>query len=388
MNPYFKAGQSVQTWSIFCRVVDNFGDIGVCWRLARQLANEHAVAVTLWVDDLVSFAKIRAEIQPTLAEQTLESVTIRHWSKEWTAETQATDVVIETFACDLPPAYIEQMRARNTPPIWINLDYLSAEDWVSDCHGLPSPQSGLNKYFFFPGFKENTGGLIGEQTMRMQRAAWTERDAAELRQQLAPRLPLLSTETQYFSLFAYENPALKAWLELLKDNPTPIVLFVPEGRVLPQIQQLLMKTELHTGEVYQYGAVSIAILAMLNQDQYDQLLWSCDLNFVRGEDSFVRAQWAGLPMIWQIYPQSEDTHLEKLDAFLQLYLADLPPELAQALRDFYYAWNQGGDIAQSWTILNTEQSVLRQHAQNWALRLAANGDLATNLVKFTQSKLK
>jgi hypothetical protein len=22
-------------WDIFCRVIDNFGDIGVCWRLAH-----------------------------------------------------------------------------------------------------------------------------------------------------------------------------------------------------------------------------------------------------------------------------------------------------------------------------------------------------------------
>jgi len=378
----------VQTWSIFCRVVDNFGDIGVCWRLARQLANEHAVAVTLWVDDLVSFAKIRAEIQPTLAEQTLESVTIRHWSAKWATETPATDVVIETFACDLPPAYIEQMRARSAPPIWINLDYLSAEDWVSGCHGLPSPQNGLNKYFFFPGFNTKTGGLIGERSMRQQRAAWTGCDAAALRQQLAPHLPLQSAETQYFSLFAYENPALNAWLEQLKNHPTPVVLFVPEGRVLPQIQQFIKQGELHTGEVYQYGSVSIVILAMLSQDQYDQLLWSCDLNFVRGEDSFVRAQWAGLPMIWQIYPQADNAHLEKLAAFLQLYLADLPTTIAHALHDFYFAWNQGGEIAPSWTILNTEWAILRQHAQSWAKRLAAQGDLATNLVKFTQSKLK
>jgi uncharacterized repeat protein (TIGR03837 family) len=378
----------VQTWSIFCRVVDNFGDIGVCWRLARQLAHEHPLRITLWVDDLASFAKIRAEINPNLAEQKLESVTIRHWSEQWSADIQANDVVIETFACDLPTAYIEQMRSSTTPPIWINLDYLSAEDWVSGCHGLPSPQQGLSKYFFFPGFNDKTGGLIGEQSMRQQRRAWQSADAKQLRQQLAPKRPAETADTQYISLFAYENSALNAWLHRLKDSPNPIHLFVPQGRVLPQITQLLMQAELHAGEVYQYGAVTISILPMLPQDQYDQLLWSCDLNFVRGEDSFVRAQWAGLPMAWQIYPQSEDTHLEKLVAFLQLYLADLPDELAQALRDFYYTWNQGGDIAQSWTILNTEREVLRQHAKNWALRLAAQGDLATNLVKFTQSKLK
>ena len=34
------------TWDIFCSVVDNFGDIGVTWRLARQL-----VAVILPTND-------------------------------------------------------------------------------------------------------------------------------------------------------------------------------------------------------------------------------------------------------------------------------------------------------------------------------------------------
>ena len=25
-------------WDIFCQVIDNHGDVGVCWRLARELA--------------------------------------------------------------------------------------------------------------------------------------------------------------------------------------------------------------------------------------------------------------------------------------------------------------------------------------------------------------
>ncbi|MBY0444112.1 MAG: elongation factor P maturation arginine rhamnosyltransferase EarP, partial [Burkholderiales bacterium] len=37
-------------WDIFCRVIDNYGDIGVCWRLARQLSFEHGFAVRLMVD--------------------------------------------------------------------------------------------------------------------------------------------------------------------------------------------------------------------------------------------------------------------------------------------------------------------------------------------------
>ncbi|WP_288843775.1 elongation factor P maturation arginine rhamnosyltransferase EarP [uncultured Deefgea sp.] len=378
----------MQTWTIFCRVVDNFGDIGVCWRLARQLANEHHLAVTLWVDDLASFAQIRPEIHPDLAIQTLDTVSIRHWPKQWPIETSASEVVIEAFGCDLPSAYLAHMQQWPSKPIWLNLEYLSAEDWVAGCHGLPSPQMGLNKYFFFPGFSQRTGGLIAERSMLSRRAQWQASDSQQLRRQLAPLLPAETAATVFISLFSYENPAVIDWLSALKDSPTPIHLFIPIGKVLPQIAQLLKLPALYVGQVYQYGACHLAILPMLSQDDYDQLLWSCDLNFVRGEDSFVRAQWAGIPMVWQIYPQSENTHLDKLAAFLALYTADLPTQSAEALTAFYQCWNQGGDVAASWLAYCQQRAILQKHAKNWAFRLAEHGDLATNLVKFTQSKLK
>ncbi|WP_297572048.1 elongation factor P maturation arginine rhamnosyltransferase EarP [uncultured Deefgea sp.] len=376
------------TWSIFCRVVDNFGDIGVCWRLARQLANEHHLTVTLWVDDLASFAQIRPEIEPDLAQQTLDAVTIKHWPTQWRDTPPASDVVIEAFGCDLPSAYLAQMQQWPTKPIWLNLEYLSAEDWVAGCHGLPSPQMGLNKYFFFPGFSQNTGGLLAERALLTRRAQWRDSDSQQKRRQLAPLLPAESADTRFISLFAYENPALIDWLSALKDSPNPIHLFIPTGKVLPQIAQLLNQPALYVGQVYQYGACHLAILPMLSQDDYDRLLWSCDLNFVRGEDSFVRAQWAGIPMVWQIYPQSENTHLDKLAAFLALYTADLPTQSAAALTAFYQCWNQGGDVAACWSAYCQQRAILQKHAKNWAFRLAEQGDLATNLVKFTQSKLK
>ena len=43
-----------RTWDIFCSVVDNFGDIGVCWRLARRLSAGLGQQVRLWVDDLAA----------------------------------------------------------------------------------------------------------------------------------------------------------------------------------------------------------------------------------------------------------------------------------------------------------------------------------------------
>ena len=148
-------------WDIFCCVVDNFGDIGVTWRLARQLKREGNIAahgdevqVRLWVDDLASFARIAPGLQPALAQQQLDGVSICHWPAQDFPATDAADVVIEAFGCPLPDSYLAAMVGRARKPVWINLEYLSAEDWVAGCHGLasPHPQLPLTKHFFFPGF--------------------------------------------------------------------------------------------------------------------------------------------------------------------------------------------------------------------------------------------
>lgn len=121
----------------FCSVVDNYGDIGVTWRLARQLAAEHACAVRLWVDDLRAFERMCPEVDVQLDQQWQEGVDVRHWSQDW-APTPAADVVIAAFACQLPHDYMEAMAGCEHSPLWMNLDYLSAEEWVVGCHGLPS----------------------------------------------------------------------------------------------------------------------------------------------------------------------------------------------------------------------------------------------------------
>ncbi|HLA30581.1 MAG TPA: elongation factor P maturation arginine rhamnosyltransferase EarP, partial [Pseudomonas sp.] len=140
------------TWDIFCSVVDNYGDIGVTWRLARQLVAEHKVEVRLWVDDLGAFVRLCPEADTQAVVQLQQGVEIRQWPAPW-QPVEAADVVIEAFACLLPEAYVAAMAARPAKVLWLNLEYLSAEEWVEGCHGLPSLQSnGLQKFFFFPGF--------------------------------------------------------------------------------------------------------------------------------------------------------------------------------------------------------------------------------------------
>ena len=369
------------TWDIFCSVVDNYGDIGVTWRLARQLVAEHGLAVRLWVDDLNAFTPMCPGADATAAQQWQHGVDVRHWPAAWLPVAPA-DVVIGAFACQLPAAYVEAMRALPQPPLWLNLEYLSAEDWVEGCHGLPSPQpNGLRKVFFFPGFTDKTGGLLREGSLLARRDAFQQ--SAEARRAFLQGLGVdLVPDALLISLFAYENPQLGNWLDALATADQSCHLLVPQGRIVAGLSQWLGEGPLHVGDVRTRGALTVQVLPFVSQDDFDRLLWSCDFNAVRGEDSFVRAQWAGRPMLWHIYRQDEDIHLDKLEAFLDLYTQGLSPQARDAINGLWQAWNAGGDMGQCWKTLLDVWPEVSLHAEQWCLEQALQADLAAALVQF------
>ncbi|WP_422777393.1 elongation factor P maturation arginine rhamnosyltransferase EarP [Pseudomonas mediterranea] len=368
-------------WDIFCTVVDNFGDIGVTWRLARQLVAEHQCAVRLWVDDLRAFERLCPDIDVTLTEQWQQGVDIRHWPKDWPGA-EAADVVIAAFACQLPGAYMDAMAERQTTPLWMNLDYLSAEDWVIGCHGLPSVKyRHVQKYFFFPGFREGTGGLLRESGL-LERRRQFQQDVTAQRAFLRGLGVERAPDARLISLFAYENAGLASWFDAMAGDAQPSHVLVPVGRVLGDVEHWLGIAGLEIGALHRRGALTVQVLPFVRQDQYDQLLWCCDFNAVRGEDSFVRAQWAGRPFLWHIYQQEEDVHLEKLDAFLRLYTQALPEPAAKAMSGLWRAWNAGQDMSGHWKTTCEQQPTLAEHARAWCLEQASRPDLAAALVKF------
>jgi len=388
------------TWDIFCTVVDNYGDIGVTWRLARQLADEHGLQVRLWVDDLVAFRQIRPEIDPACDTQLLAGVEVRRWTSPL-PDVEPGEVVIEALACNLPEEFIHRMAARvNTnlpPPVWLNLEYLSAEDWVSGVHGLPSPHPrlppglALTKHFFMPGYTRQTGGLTREHWLTAERDAF---QAGEKRL-LYPFPPHeLQSNALLISLFSYENAALPGLLQAWASGDRPVCVLTPVGKALPQITAWFGETSNQPGAVWQRGALTLQVLPMLDQDAYDRLLWHCDINFVRGEDSFVRAQFAARPMLWQAYVQDDKAHLAKLEAFLDLYCASLDFATATLTRDFWRAWNSNGTpdqaevIAALWLQWLAALPALTAHARVWDQQLAEQPDLATNLLTFSRKWLK
>lgn len=367
------------TWDLFCAVIDNWGDIGVCWRLARQLAEEYGQHVRLWVDRLDQCSQIIAGSKD-LSKQAVSGIELRRWSSTEFPHDPG-DVVIEAFACELPAATIAAMN-RPRPPVWLNLEYLTAESWVEDCHGMQSPhaQLPLTKTFFFPGFTSRTGGLLRESRLTRDQAEW---DRPETQLGFWQALNVRPEPNALrISVFCYDNPELNALLECWAAGPEHVELMVTCGAAARQCAEWFGSGP--DGPPYwQRGTLRAHALPFLTQPRYDQLLRACDFNFVRGEDSFVRAQWAQQPFVWQIYPQADGAHWPKLDAFLAKFLAGSPE--SAAMTAFWHAWNGQGSAAAAWPAFRQQMPWLRRKGAEWAHHLDQAGNLADNLVRFVEN---
>jgi uncharacterized repeat protein (TIGR03837 family) len=302
------------------------------------------------------------------------------------------DVVVEAFACNPPASYVAAMAARQPKPAWINLEFLSAENWVKGCHALPSPHPSLSlvKYFFFPGFVAGTGGLLAEQGLaqardRFQRSAAEQAGFWEALDVPAPRAGELQV-----SLFCYPNVGVAALLRVWAGGRTPVRCLAPEGTATEALSAFFAAEHLGPRTILRKAGLEVRIFPFLDQDRYDRLLWACDLNLVRGEDSFVRGQWAARPLLWQIYPQQEGAHWPKLETFLGLYCQGLPAETAAAVTRFWRAWNKGDgiEVESAWFSFWDHRVELQSHALRWAGQLAKTGNLANNLAQFCENLLK
>jgi len=344
-------------WDIFCKVIDNWGDIGVCWRLAADLgARGHPVR--LWVDDASALA--------WLAPQGSAGVEVLPWPEHLPAN-GIGDVVLETFGCDIPPAFAAAIARRKV--VWLNLEYLSAESYVERCHQLPSPiacgpGAGCVRWFFYPGFTPQTGGLLRELDLTARQSVF---DRPRWRAQHS-----IPSSTLAVFLFCYEPKALPQLVQQLQSRGN-VQLLVTPGRAAQAIAAL-------PGSAHVPSCVTTSLLPYVSQTAFDELLWACDLNFVRGEDSLVRALWAGQPFVWQIYPQQDNAHHAKLLAFLDWLQAPA------SLRHWHCAWN---GLEGRGALPTLDASLLAQWrtcVQTARTRLLAQEDLTTQLIQFT-SKL-
>ncbi len=373
-----------QHWDIFCKVIDNFGDIGVCWRLACNLA-QRGQQVRLWVDDSSALAWMAPQGHPQVQVRPWTSVSPR------VGTDKPGDVVIEAFGCAIDHAWIASAHAQAC--VWINLEYLSAEPYAARSHGLPSPvmhgpAAGRTKWFFYPGFTEGTGGLLRESDLS---------EPGTVQSTTKPEHHHLPLSLQRVSLFCYEPAALPQLLDDLAHGPVHTDLHITYGRASAAVQHVLENSppgphgSPGTSFTYKNPSQSkhsllkqlsisehlqCSFLPAMPQTDYDRLLRSCQLNFVRGEDSLVRALWAGQAFVWQIYPQDDGAHAAKLNAFLDWLQA--PADL----RLFHHVWNGLSDAPLPAIDIATWQMTAQR--ANHALWIQP--DLADQLVAFVRLK--
>lgn len=402
---------------IFCQIVDHYGDIGVTWRLAKQLRTEHHIAIRLWVDDLNVFSHIEPRVNALVDQQLIDQIDIRRWLIDGPVATPFP-IVITSFSCSLSSTWVERMAAQSHY-CWVELEYLSAEQWVETHHGLSSQRAdGLVPTFFYPGFTEHTGGLIRERDLIKTRDTWQAdvKQQTQFLEKIGVRFNAEQDPPFLISLFAYPQAPFQSFFNALNELNVNDLNALDTGDTLDALDSgdMFEKSEAKNflGDVTPHNKIkcqnvhvliseSVTLpddlitpshvtwqrIPFLTQPDYDRLLWSMNLNIVRGEDSFVRALWAGKPMIWHIYRQTENTHLTKLAAWLAR--TNLPKPVQETMM----SWSSPDQTHSLETALST--ALLPLNWADWQIKttqfthnLALLPDLATNLAHFCQAKAK
>jgi len=361
---------------LYCTVIDNFGDVGVCWRLARQLAHEYDLTVNLWIDDWKAARQLIGVLPEAEIAHEILGVRVHPWSQAKVDEDCTGDVLIEGFGCTLPKATLAQLKARDPKPLWIDLEYFSAETWVTDFHlrsGYDA-EGGTARWMFIPGVQEHSGGLIRERDLLSQREAWQRSDEAPaLMQQLGIAL---RNDQINMLCFAYNQAPYMAWLHALKASGLSTSLWLcgqyTQAAFRPIQQEDYPNLHWHN-------------LPFISQPDFDRVLWSADLLWVRGEDSMARALWSGRPFIWHIYPQADDAHHAKLAAWLDYYTQPFPKPLRDALVEVHLLWNgvvPPTGFVEAWAALMAQWPDWQTYSRQRSNQLAQLTDLAQRLVAF------
>ncbi|XXQ67855.1 elongation factor P maturation arginine rhamnosyltransferase EarP [Neisseriaceae bacterium B1] len=402
---------------LFCTVIDNFGDIGVAWRLARELRIRLNARVYLWLDDFTALQTIAPNWQQ-------EEIEVLIWQEGQVIDLQDIElpnVVIETFACTLPENVLHIIE--QTGVTWLNWEYLSAEDWAVRTHLMPSLQhNGATKCFWQMGFLPETGGLLRE-------ADYAEKQQNFFRQPenqqfvgraLMPDAPccnhvghecptyanqvassifrqpetanLPENRALTIFIFAYDSPIWTKWAHAWQQLGQAITLKIASNQVIQALKRdgFLFENALQDDKPFVSGSLKIEKLDFVPQSKFDTRLWAADILIIRGEDSFVRAQFAGKPFFWHIYSQDQMAHLDKLDAFWRLPRTVFSQEKFQAAFDGLSGDLNGAHILSEqecmaqWAVLLEYFSDWQIQAHLWQQFLLTQTDTVSRLADFLQ----
>ncbi|MGK4197808.1 elongation factor P maturation arginine rhamnosyltransferase EarP [Fusobacterium sp. HC1336] len=309
----------LKTLDIFCEIIDNYGDIGVVYRTAKELQKIFPKSkIRVFLNRLDEFKKINSQVLdlPSQNIDGIEYITF-DYLRDNANELLTAQVIIEAFGCQIPEEYMEI--AYDNSELLINLEYLSAEDWIEDFHLQSSPlgRGKLKKVFFMPGFTEKSGGVIADSNYleRIQRVL--ENKEFYEKKYLSD---IEDRENKIVgTLFSYEKN-FTPLLEDLKKLDKDVVILAMGEKTQDSLRKILKNFSIEDfRNSLKYGKIEIRFLNFLNQEEYEELINIVDFNFVRGEDSFIRAVLTGKPYMWHIYCQEEYAHMDKIEGFLDKY---------------------------------------------------------------------
>ena len=343
----------IDSIDIFCQVIDNYGDVGVAYRLAREFKRVYPNKKLRFVINQIE------ELNLIRKSENIEVILYKDISK---IENSA-DLIIESFGCEIPKEYMD--KALKNSKLIINLEYFSAEKWVDDFHLQESFLGGnLKKYFFIPGLSEKSGGiLLDNEFLERKKKVEANKEYYLEKFGIKEKYDLIG------SVFSYEKNFGSLIEELKKLGKKIILLMLSE-----KTQKNFIK---YFDNGNNYDKIKFVKLPFFTYDKYEELLALCDFNLVRGEDSFVRALLLGKPFLWHIYPQDENTHIKKLESFLEKYCSN-----NKELKQTFINYNINKDDF-SYFFKNFKE--IEKYNKNYANYLIKNCNLMEKLINFIEN---
>lgn len=343
----------IDSIDIFCQVIDNYGDVGVAYRLAREFKRVYPNKKLRFVINQIE------ELNLIRKSEDIEIILYKDISK---IENSA-DLIIESFGCEIPKEYMD--KALKNSKLIINLEYFSAEKWVDDFHLQESFLGGnLKKYFFIPGLSEKSGGiLLDNEFLERKKKVEANKEYYLEKFGIKEKYDLMG------SIFSYEKN-FDSLIEELKKLGKKIILLILSEKT----QKNFIK---YFDNGNNYDKIKFVKLPFFTYDKYEELLALCDFNLVRGEDSFVRALLLGKPFLWHIYPQDENTHIKKLESFLEKYCSN-----NKELKQTFINYNINKDDF-SYFFKNFKE--IEKYNKNYANYLIKNCNLMEKLINFIEN---
>ncbi|WP_288958746.1 elongation factor P maturation arginine rhamnosyltransferase EarP [uncultured Treponema sp.] len=398
--------------TILCRVVDNYGDIGFVYRLARELSSLSSIEKTqlrLIVSDLKSFNAMALPpgISTSLAVQNYNGWKVIDWNACAEGKCEFTEhppkIILECFQCGRPEWLDEILfSAQTTQTVQIvNVEYLTAEDWADDFHLLKSgTRSALvKKINFMPGFTKKTGGLVLDK--HFVSCVHSKTAALEcLKKYASKKTVALIEDTNLFRVIAFsyernfENEAC-ALSEFAKNSGRKVQVLLAPGLGNVPFKKAAAA----------FKNISVYDLEYLPQLAWDALLTLADFSFIRGEDSFSRACLSGIPFVWHAYPQEEEFQLVKAAAVLKRMEPFFSAGDMSLVKNVWLSYNRKPSVKmcdEACKVYNEctdagyipllrileNYGGIKKSFGMFAQSLFANGNLAQNLLAFLQNSVQ